>query len=178
MENENKVKGGRGILSWIDRIISWLGEASGFLVLPLMMVIVIEVVSRYVFHAPTIWAWEMSRFFGGAMFVLALGYIYLRDQHVRVDILYNKWSVRTRAIVNVVMVLLIVLPVLIPSLIKMYDTAALSWVTKEVSSDSAWRVPIYPFKAIMPFSIGLLLISVVVKLVRDARTLIKGDSDA
>ena len=178
MQNRESVKGGNRILSWIDRIVSWLGEASGFLVLPLMMVIVVEVIARYAFHSPTIWAWEMSRFFGGSMFVLALGYIYLRDQHVRVDILYNTWSVRTRAIINVVMVLLIVLPVLIPSLVKMYDTAALSWVTKEVSSDSAWRVPIYPFKAIMPFSIGLLLISVAVKFVRDVRILVKGEQDA
>jgi len=178
MQNRETVKDENRILSWIDRIVSQLGEASGFLVLPLMMVIVVEVIARYAFHSPTIWAWEMSRFFGGSMFVLALGYIYLRDQHVRVDILYNKWSVRTRAIINVVMVLLIVLPVLIPSLVKMYDTAALSWVTKEVSSDSAWRVPIYPFKAIMPFSIGLLLISVAVKLVRDVRILVKGEQDA
>ena len=178
MQNEESVKDGRGLLSWIDRIISWIGEASGFLVLPLMMVIVVEVMARYGFGAPTIWAWEMSRFFGGSMFVLALGYIYLRDQHVRVDILYTRWSPRTRAIINVVMALLVVLPVLIPSLIKMYDTAALSWVTKEVSSDSAWRVPVYPFKAIMPFSMGLLLVSVVVKFVRDVRTLIKGESNA
>jgi len=178
MQNRETVKDENRILSWIDRIVSQLGEASGFLVLPLMMVIVVEVIARYAFHSPTIWAWEMSRFFGGSMFVLALGYIYLRDQHVRVDILYNKWSVRTRAIINVVMVLLIVLPVLIPSLVKMYDTAALSWVTKEVSSDSAWRVPIYPFKAIMPFSIGLLLISVVVKFVRDVRIVVKGEQDA
>jgi TRAP-type mannitol/chloroaromatic compound transport system permease small subunit len=120
----------------------------------------------------------MSRFFGGSMFVLALGYIYLRDQHVRVDILYTRWSPRTRAIVNVVMALLVVLPVLIPSLIKMYDTAALSWVTKEVSSDSAWRVPVYPFKAIMPFSMALLLVSVLVKWVRDIRVLIKGEPNA
>jgi TRAP-type mannitol/chloroaromatic compound transport system permease small subunit len=178
MQNEESVKDGRGLLSWIDRIISWIGEASGFLVLPLMMVIVVEVIARYGFGAPTIWAWEMSRFFGGSMFVLALGYIYLRDQHVRVDILYTRWSPRTRAIVNVVMALLVVLPVLIPSLIKMYDTAALSWVTKEVSSDSAWRVPVYPFKAIMPFSMALLLVSVLVKWVRDIRVLIKGEPNA
>jgi len=178
MQNEENVKGGRGLLSWIDGIISWIGEAAGFLVLPLMMVIVVEVIARYGFGAPTIWAWEMSRFFGGSMFVLALGYIYLRDQHVRVDILYTRWSPRTRAIINVVMALVVVLPVLIPSLIKMYDTAVLSWVTKEVSSDSAWRVPIYPFKAIMPISMALLLISVVVKWVRDLRVAIKGDSNA
>ncbi|MBN1152601.1 MAG: TRAP transporter small permease subunit [Dehalococcoidia bacterium] len=178
MQNNESVKSGNGILSWIDRVISWIGEASGFLVLPLMMVIVVEVFARYGFHSPTIWAWEMSRFFGGAMFVLALGYIYLRDQHVRVDILYSRWSVRTRAIINVIMVLLIVLPVLIPSLEKMFDTAALSWATKEVSSDSAWRVPIYPFKAIMPFAMTLLLVSVLVKWVRDIRILIKGEPHA
>lgn len=178
MQNEASTKGGNGILSWIDRAISWLGEAAGFLVLPLMAVIVVEVIARYGFHSPTIWAWEMSRFFGGSMFVLALGYIYLRDQHVRVDILYSKWSPRTKAIINVVLVLLLVLPVLIPALQRMYDTAILSWVTKEVSSDSAWRVPVYPFKAVMPFSMSLLLVSLLVKLVRDVVVLIKGGSNA
>lgn len=178
MQNEKSVQGGSGILSWIDRAISWLGEASGFLVLPLIAVVVVEVFSRYVLHSPTIWAWEMSRFFGGSMFVLALGYIYLRDQHVRVDILYNRWSPRTRAIINVVVVLIIVLPVLIPALRVMYNTAALSWSIKEVSSDSAWRVPIYWFKAIMPFSMFLLLVSVIVKLIRDLRVVFKGESNA
>lgn len=175
MQAESDVKSKGGFLWWLDRGISLIGVASGYLVLPLVAVVVTEVFSRYVLQSPTIWAWEMSRFFGGSMFVLALGYVYLMDAHVRVDLLYTRWSPRTRAIVNVVCVLLFVFPVLIPSLRVMINTTVLSWQTGEVSSDSAWRVPIYPFKTVMPVATILLLLSVASKFVRDVKIAVIGE---
>ena len=55
-----------------------------------------EVIARYLFTAPTVWAYDISRMVYGAMFVLGAGYALSKGVHIRSDFLYRKWSVRTQ----------------------------------------------------------------------------------
>ncbi len=157
----------------IEVLCDRVAGVAAYLVLPLVAVVVFEVVARYAFHSPTIWAFEMSRFIGGSLFVLGMAWGLTVKAHIRVDIFYQRWSPRQQAFLDAVLTLFLVLPVLIFSIEQMITWTWQSWAIHEVSSDTAWRVPIYPFKTVMPVAMLLLLAAVVPMLVRDVRTVVR-----
>ncbi|HEY83245.1 MAG TPA: TRAP transporter small permease subunit [Dehalococcoidia bacterium] len=164
----------RRILHGIDFVCIWAGKLSAFLVIPLILAVVYEVVSRYGFDAPTIWAFEIERMLGGTMFVMGLAWVLLMRAHVRVDLFYQRWSPRGQAILDAVLTLLIVFPLWAVVLPDMAEFAIKSWAIHEQSSDSAWRNIIYPFKTVMPVAFTLLLLALVTTFIRDIETIIRG----
>ncbi|MHA1736681.1 MAG: TRAP transporter small permease subunit, partial [Candidatus Thorarchaeota archaeon] len=154
------------LLASVEKVCEWVFKFAGWLVLPLIAIQTFEVVMRYGFDSPTIWAFEMSRFIGGSLFVLGMAYALFIGAHIRVDIFYKRWSIRTQSIVDLAITAALVIPVLILSLDRMIDWTVSSWQIAETSSDTAWRVPLYPFKTVMPASIFLLLMAVLATAAR------------
>jgi len=62
--------------------------------MPLMLAMVYEVLARKLFLAPTMWAYDMSRFFYGALFMLGAGYALSKGVHIRADFLYRNFKVK------------------------------------------------------------------------------------
>lgn len=162
------------ILRVVDIICEWTGKLSSSLVIFLILVIVYEVISRYGFNAPTIWAWEVSRMLGGSLFVLGFAWILIMKGHIRVDLLYKRLSPRGQAILDVVFTLLLVFPLWAVVLPHMIEWTRESWAIREVSSDSAWRVMIYPFRTVAPVAIALLVLALIATFIRDLRTIARG----
>ena len=160
------------LMAIIDKVCKWCAVVAAGLVLPLIFIQVFEVVARYVFDSPTIWAFEMSKFTGGSVFVLGMAWALLIGAHIRVDILYNRMSPRKQALLDVVITVVLVFPALLLSAERMIEWTADAWAIKEVSSDTAWRVPIYPFITVMPISIIVLTLALFNTTVRDIRKLI------
>lgn len=162
------------ILRGIDFICIWVGKLASGLVIILILVVVYEVVSRYGFDFPTIWAWEISRMIGGSLFILGFAWILLMNAHIRVDLLYKRLSRRGQAILDVIFTIFLVFPLwvaLMPPLIKW---TANSWAIREVSSDSAWRVMVYPLKTVAPVAISLLILALVTTFIRNLRIILRG----
>ena len=162
------------ILQGIDFVCIWTGKLASFLVLILIVVVVYEVVSRYAFNEPTIWAFEIERMVGGSLFVLGFSWVLIQKAHVRVDLFYQKFSPRGKAILDVVLTLLLVFPLWIWVMPQMIEWTQISWAIKEQSSDSAWRNIIYPFKTVAPIAISLLLLGLFATFIRDIRTIVRG----
>jgi TRAP-type mannitol/chloroaromatic compound transport system permease small subunit len=80
----------------VDTLNLWIGRPVAWLILPLMLAMVYEITARYLFAAPTIWAYDTSRMLYGAMFMLGAAYALSRGVHIRADFLYRNWSVRTQ----------------------------------------------------------------------------------
>ncbi|OEF27287.1 TRAP transporter small permease subunit [Vibrio rumoiensis] len=59
-----------------------------------------EVLMRYVFDAPTTWVHETASFIGGSLFVVGGIYAFATDKHVRVVLIYDAVSQRTRRYLN------------------------------------------------------------------------------
>ena len=74
------------------------GKVVAWMILPMSLSLVYEVVARYVFNAPTIWASDVSQILYGMFFMLGSAYALQRQQHIRTDFIYGKWSVRTRGL--------------------------------------------------------------------------------
>ena len=81
----------------IDKVNDVIGKAVSFLIVPMIGVMVLEVVLRYFFNSPTIWALESAQILFGFMFMLGAGYTLKEDGHIRVEIAYMYTSRRAQA---------------------------------------------------------------------------------
>jgi TRAP-type mannitol/chloroaromatic compound transport system permease small subunit len=150
----------------VDAFNEFIGKYVALLILPLVGVVTYEVVLRKVFHSPTIWAFEMTVYLYGAHFLLGAAYTYLHDRHVRIDILYQKLPVRIQLWVSVVTFLVIFVPFVGGLSWAAVLYAGHSIATKELSW-SAWKPPVYIYKAIMPIGLIMLFVQGLARFVRD-----------
>jgi TRAP-type mannitol/chloroaromatic compound transport system permease small subunit len=60
-------------ITWIDWFSYWIGMTICWLTVPLFGAMVYEVIARYAFTAPTMWAYDISRMLYGALFMLGAG---------------------------------------------------------------------------------------------------------
>ncbi len=71
----------------IDKFSKWVGNVVCWILMPLILAMTYEVLARKLFHSPTIWAYDISRFLYGALFILGGGYGHSKCVHIRADFL-------------------------------------------------------------------------------------------
>lgn len=156
----------------------WIGEWSGrifaWLVIPMVGALVFEVFARYLFNAPTIWAYEITFMTYGSHFMLGAAYTLYKGKHIRTDILYQMYSVRWQGIVDASLYLFLFFPGMIFFLWAGYGEAAHSWMLGERSDASSWRPIIYPFMTVMPVTAGLLLLQGISEFLKSLDAAIRG----
>lgn len=155
-----------GFLRTIDRISTWVGHGFAWCILILTFAVSYEVVSRYVFLAPTTWAFDVSYMLYGALFLMAGPYTLCRNGHVRGDFIYRQWSPRRQAIMDLLLYVLFFLPGMLAFVYAGYGFAAASWAVRERSSFSPAGPPIYPFKALIPIVGVLMLLQGLAEMIR------------
>ena len=141
----------------IDAISDWSGRVFAWLILPLIAVMTWEICVRYLAH-PTQWAYDLSYMIYGAMFMLGAAYTLRRGSHIRTDFLYQKWPVKTQALVDALCYLLLFFPGIAIFLWIGTEFAWQSWVREERSVGSSWMPVIYPLKAVLPIATAMLLL--------------------
>ena len=162
-------------LKVIDRMNELIGKAISYLILVLVGVIVYEIVARYFFNSPTIWAHEISQMVYGAYVILLGGYLQQRNGHVNVDILYLRFKPRTRAIIDLFTWLLFFAFCGV-ILVKGGEMAWDSFLYRETDS-TVFAPPIYPLKMLIPLGGLLLLLQGLVRYIGDLKVAITGKED-
>jgi len=89
-------------LTTVDEISEWSGRISSYLVWVGIIMLSWEVIARYCFNAPTVWAHGYSQRIFGSYFVLVGAYTLLHNGHVRVDVVYNQFSFRGKKVLDLV----------------------------------------------------------------------------
>lgn len=149
-------------LSWrLDRLIVAIGQASAWLWLAVLVVVLCNVFSRFVMERGSIALEELSWHLFGAAMMLALGYAVVRDDHVRVDILREKFSLRLQAWIELLAIVLLALPVIglmIDSLIPYAYTAFVYQEHSQAPSGLPYR---FLFKSVLPLGLTLVVIALV-----------------
>jgi TRAP-type mannitol/chloroaromatic compound transport system permease small subunit len=87
----------RNIARKIDALDDRFGRLVSWIMLFMVLVVFTDVVLRYVFRTSTVWLQELEWHLFGVVYMLGAGYTMLYDEHVRVDIVYSRWSVRKKA---------------------------------------------------------------------------------
>jgi TRAP-type mannitol/chloroaromatic compound transport system permease small subunit len=136
----------------IDTVSTWLGIPFCWLVIPLMLVTSYDVTLRYFFDAPTQWAYDVSYMLYGTQFMLCGAYTLAQNNHVRGDVLYRFWPVRTQATLDLVLYVVFFFPGIVSLVVAGYYFAEMSWRYREISMLTPSGPPIYHFKTIIPIS--------------------------
>jgi TRAP-type mannitol/chloroaromatic compound transport system permease small subunit len=152
----------------VDSISEWSGKGVSFLIFAGIGILVLEVFLRYVFHRPTMWAHGSSQRLFAVYYVLAGAYVLRYNGHVTVDVIYNRFSKKVKAILRAVNSLFLFLfcGVL---LWKGFDFAWTS-LSQWEPDETPWRAPLYPAKMMVPIGAALILIQGLANAIRDLRS--------
>ena len=154
------------ILRYIDMLSESSGKLFAWIILILTGSLVYEVTLRYMFNAPTIWAWDLSYMLYGTHFMMGAAYTLKLDGNVRIDLFYRLLSDRKQAVLDACLYPLFFFPPIIALFVVSIEHASYSYQIRELTSMTVWRVPVYPFKAILPLASGLLLLQGLAEFIR------------
>ena len=158
----------------IDGISEWSGRVFAWMIIPLMVALSWEVFARYLFNAPTIWAYDTSYMIYGSHFMLGAAYTLLKGGHIRTDIFYQNWSPRTQGIVDATLYLLLFFPGMIFFFYMSGQEGLHSLSIGERSDASPWRPIVYPLKLVLPVTALLILIQGVSELIKSIHLALRG----
>ncbi len=142
----------------IDRIALTSGRLVAWLIIPMVLSLVYEVVARYVFNAPTVWAYDMTFILYGTFFMLGAAYTLMRKGHIRTDSLYAGWSPRRQGLTDAVCYLVFFFPSLAIFTWLGWEFFLKSFLQGERFVTSPWMASAWPLKFVMPAAGVLLLI--------------------
>ena len=143
-----------------------IAKLGAWLIVPMTAGLVYEVVSRYIFNAPTIWAYDMTYMFSGALFMLGSAYALRQGSHVRGDFLLESLSPRWQATIDILLYIAVYFPAMALFFWASFTYAAQSVAQNETYPQSPWMPIIYPLKIVMPVTLALLLIQGVAEVLK------------
>jgi len=162
------------ILSAVDRCNEIVAKIFAWAMVALVLTMSYEVVSRYVFGKPTLWSYDVSYFLGSMTLMLGMAYTLQVKGHVSIDIIYNRFSPRGRALLYVIFALTLFFPLWILMVKAMVPHTIFSWNSRETSWVGTWQPIIYPFKTWITLGVVMLLLQGVAEFIRDLYVLITG----
>ena len=162
------------ITKFVDAISTKVGQLFSWLLIFLIISITYEIFARYFFNRPTMWSYDVSYMLSGLILVMGVAWVLAERGHVSVDILYNKFPTRGRALLDIVFSLVLFFPCWILILLYMLPDVANSWSTAETASVGTWKPVIAPFKTWTFLGLLLFVVQGVIELIKNAKTLISG----
>jgi TRAP-type mannitol/chloroaromatic compound transport system permease small subunit len=164
----------RKLVHAIDLMSEWTGRTGRWFGVILVAIVTFGVITRYVFHKPFLWTYEVSVMLGASLFVLAFAYTHLHKAHVRVDLIYSHLSPRGQAIIDVLGNIFLFFPFIILLTITAWELAFSAWATGERMPITGWYPPAGPLRTIV--FIGMLLFGLqgLANFIRDVYAIIRG----
>jgi TRAP-type mannitol/chloroaromatic compound transport system permease small subunit len=158
----------KAYVRYIDAANKKVGKFSMYLVFAMMGILLFESISRTIFDRPHIWVVETAQFFMAAYYLLGGGYSMILDGHVRMDLLYGRWSARRRAITDVFTGFLLIFYIFF---LLTGGISASKYALKYGQVNyTPWGPPLSPIKIIMTIGIFLMLLQVIATFFKDLAT--------
>ena len=142
----------------IDLFSKWVGNIVCWILIPLIFAMTYEVLARKLFHAPTIWAYDISRFLYGALFMLGAGYALSKGVHIRADFLYRNFKTKNQGTIDFWLYIIFYFPGLIVFLYMTIGYVGESIQRGERGMDTTWMPYMWPIKTCLLVGIIFLLI--------------------
>ena len=172
MESDTKIPS--KLSDMLDGFVICLGHAVSWLNAVLVVVIIIQVILRYVFGRGIVMLEELQWHLYSVGIMIGLSYATAVDSHIRLDILSTRFSNKRKEIFEILGILLLLMPMAIVVFLHGYDLWHESWRMNE-SSDAPLGLPYrWIIKGFLPLSFVLLFMTGVSRLVRAIGFLRKG----
>ncbi|BDY11875.1 TRAP transporter small permease subunit [Hydrogenimonas cancrithermarum] len=146
---------------WIDALSRWAGALGASASIALALLIVYDASMRYIFHEGSVALQELEWHLFDILFLLGLSYALKHDKHVRVDILYTRFSPRLKEIVRIVSMLFFVIPLGLLVVWFSWDFVAQSFAQHEMSPDPGGLCCRYIIKSFVIAAFVLLVLQAV-----------------
>jgi TRAP-type mannitol/chloroaromatic compound transport system permease small subunit len=146
----------RAVISTIDRGSEKIGYLVMLTFFPMILGGAYEVIARYAFNAPTSWSTDVTFMANGTMYMLGAAYALLKGAHVRTDMFYDRFSDKTKGLIDLVTYLVLFLPVMAVVFFISVDDAIRAFEIQERSNAGLWQPILWPFRAVIPLTAVLL----------------------
>jgi len=150
----------------IDRISERGGQITSFLIAVAAVQICFELILRYIFNAPTTWGLDMTIYLCGTTYIMSGAYAEHLNAHIKVDVFYDRWSLGTQAILDLV----------ITDMMILLFCGALTWqsadwfweaIIQGTTSGTIWDPPIWPMRLVLLTGAFFMLLSGFGKFLHD-----------
>ena len=154
-----------GLVKAIDRVNGFIGRILATFVLIMAGIMLYEAVSRYFFQRPTSWASEISNMVFGFYMIWAGAHAMLHKEHISMDLFYDKWSPRAKAVVDSLTFVCFIL--FISLLLQKVGADAAFSVSIRETSNSTLSQPLYQWRASLVIGIALLALQGLAHFIRN-----------
>jgi TRAP-type mannitol/chloroaromatic compound transport system permease small subunit len=154
------------VLRLIERISGASGQITAWLVAPLILATVYDVAARYLFNAPTQWAYEVGYMVMGAHALLGMAFTLREGAHIRIDAFTQRFSQTTKAVIDLVGYGVFLLPCLVWITWSLWHYWVHALQSHELSGQSAWNPIIWPFKLVFCIAFLLLALQVIGEIIK------------
>lgn len=150
---------------YVDKTNRAVGRFAMYIVFAMMGILLFESVSRTAFRQPHIWVVEMAQFMMAAYYLLGGGYSMILDGHVRMDLLYGRWSAKRQAMADAVTVFFLIFYL---AFLLFGGISSIEYALEYGQTNyTPWAPPLAPIKIIMAIGITLMLLQVIATFFKD-----------
>ena len=147
----------KAYINFADQFVVWIGRAFAWGIFILTAAVMYEVIMRYFFNAPTLWAFDFTIQMYGAVFMMGGASAMSTKTHVKADMYYNKLSEKGQAILDLILFICFYGPGVFALTHAGYFYAKKAWIVHETSWNSPAQIQVYFSKSLIPIA-GLLLL--------------------
>jgi len=144
------------IMGVLDSINRTVGRGVAWVSFLMVAVVTVDVVMRYLFRTSFVFVQELEWHLFGVLFLVGAGYTLLHDDHVRVDVFYQRFSPKTQAWINLLGTLFFLLPGCYLVVVTSWQFLMNSWAVREASPDPGGIPARYILKSAIPLGFSLI----------------------
>jgi len=168
------MKVSKKVTTTIDTVNEWNGRIFSWLIIPLVLITVMEVICRRFLGSPTIWSFEVLKQIYAFHFMIVAAYGLLHKSHVAIDVFTMNLSEKKQAILDIVTYLIFFMPFSIICVWESYLFAAESWAVGE-RTWSVFAPIIYPIKTVVVITFILLFLQGISEIIKRV-LILKGET--
>jgi len=161
-----QVSGAIRLVRIIDKFTDTTGTWIAWLNVPLVLVVAYEVFARYLFNAPTIWSFDITFMLYGTIFMLGSAYALHKGAHIRTDFFFEKWSIRTKGMIDSVAYIVFFFPSFLVFFFVSGAEGLYAYEINETSEQTPWRPILWPYKMVVPLTCVLLMVQGISELIK------------
>jgi TRAP-type mannitol/chloroaromatic compound transport system permease small subunit len=154
------------VIRTIDRFTEVTSYLFVLVIIPLIFANVVEVFARYVLRSPTVWALDVTTMSYATLFMLGAALALLKGAHVRTDMLWDKFSDRTKGMIDTLAAVLLFLPTMGVLFFISVDDFFHAYSIDERSSSGAWTPIIWPLRGVIPLAAFMLFLQGISELLK------------
>lgn len=165
------------ISSLFDKINEFVGKNISWFIILMVIVQLAIVMSRYIYGIGFLKLQELLIYLHGSLFTLAAGYTLLKDEHVRVDLIYREASQKYKSLINIFGSLIFLIPFCVLTFSTSLPYVKRSWKILEGSPETSGLNAVFILKTVLIIFPILLLLQSFSIIIRSSVSLIRKEND-